>query len=97
MILVKPDAQIIQDINGEEILKKIEFYGRTCYRSRDKATPESSKRFVQNLIDHNLWKPKMLNIGQLNAPANHPSHMLWRESKHHQRKHKIRIGSQLEV
>jgi thymidylate synthase (FAD) len=50
MILVKPDAQIIQDINREEILRKIEFYGRTCYRSRDKATSESSKRFVQNLI-----------------------------------------------
>ena len=36
MILVKPSFEIITPINGEEILKNIEFAARTCYKSEGK-------------------------------------------------------------
>jgi thymidylate synthase (FAD) len=50
MKIIKPSAEILSFINGEEILKQIEIAGRTCYKSEDKITPESSKRFVADLI-----------------------------------------------
>jgi thymidylate synthase (FAD) len=36
---------------GDQILKNIEKYGRTCYKSEDKITDESAKKFVKTLID----------------------------------------------
>lgn len=39
-------------ICGIEILKDIERVGRTCYKSEDKITNESAKKFVTMLIEH---------------------------------------------
>ena len=39
-----------EKINGKEILQKIETIGRTCYKSEDRITEDSSERFVKNLI-----------------------------------------------
>ena len=39
-----------EKINGKEILQKIETIGRTCYKSEDGITEDSSERFVKNLI-----------------------------------------------
>lgn len=42
---------IIEDLlNGEELIKRIERFGRTCYKSEDKITDESAKKFIQNII-----------------------------------------------
>lgn len=42
---------IIEDkIDGEEILKKIEKAGRTCYKSEDKITSDSAKKFVTGIL-----------------------------------------------
>ena len=42
---------IIEDeINGEAILKNIERYGRTCYKSEENITETSSKRFIGKII-----------------------------------------------
>ena len=50
MKIIKPYTQIISEINGQEILKKIELTGRICYKSEDKITDDSAARFVSNLI-----------------------------------------------
>lgn len=50
MNIVYSSYQIIDDLNGNEILKKIERIGRVCYRSENKITEDSSKIFVANLI-----------------------------------------------
>jgi thymidylate synthase (FAD) len=41
---------IEDDINGEEILKKIEKAGRTCYKSEDKITLDSAKEFIRKIM-----------------------------------------------
>ncbi|MCD8239381.1 MAG: FAD-dependent thymidylate synthase [Clostridiales bacterium] len=43
--------EILDELNGMEILKKIERIGRVCYKSEDKITKDSCIRFVKNLID----------------------------------------------
>ena len=50
MKTIKAYTQIIGEINGHEILKKIEMVGRTCYKSEDKITEDSAEKFVANLI-----------------------------------------------
>ena len=50
MKLVKPTATIITDIKGDEILKRLERAGRTCYKSEDKITEESSKKLIKAII-----------------------------------------------
>ncbi len=50
MKIIKPSFIFEEEINGEEILKRIERYGRTCYKSEDKATPESAKEFIRTIL-----------------------------------------------
>lgn len=49
MKVIKPGYEILTDITGNE-LKLIELAGRTCYKSEDKITDESAKKFVGNII-----------------------------------------------
>lgn len=51
MKVIKPSFEILTPINEEEILKLIEVSGRTCYKSEDSITNDSSKKFVKMLID----------------------------------------------
>lgn len=51
MKIITPSIEILDQINGNEILKKIERAGRVCYKSEDKITAESSKIFIQNIIN----------------------------------------------
>ena len=50
MKIIKPYHEIIDTLNGKEILKKIELCGRVCYKSEDKITSESAERFVSQII-----------------------------------------------
>lgn len=50
MKAIKPYTQIYGDINGQEILKKIETCGRTCYKSEGKIKEGSAEKFVAGLI-----------------------------------------------
>ena len=43
-------TQIYADIDGQEILKKIESCGRVCYKSEGKIAEGSAEKFVANLI-----------------------------------------------
>ena len=47
---IKPDFEILDDIDAPKILKKIEKIGRLCYKSEDKITDESCYGFVRGLI-----------------------------------------------
>lgn len=52
MILVKPSHTILAIMRGEgylDPLRLIEVAGRTCYKSEEKITDDSARKFVQNL------------------------------------------------
>jgi thymidylate synthase (FAD) len=51
MTIIKPSFEILDRINGEEILERIERYGRTCYKSEDKITLGSARKFVAMLLE----------------------------------------------
>jgi len=51
MTIIKPSFEILDQINGEEILERIERYGRTCYKSEDRITPGSARKFVAMLLE----------------------------------------------
>lgn len=50
MKIIKPRFEILDEINGIEILKKIEKIGRVCYKSEDKITDDSARDFVANIL-----------------------------------------------
>ena len=50
MRVIEPSIEVLDELNGEEILKKIEKIGRVCYKSEDKITEESAKKFLSNTI-----------------------------------------------
>jgi thymidylate synthase (FAD) len=50
MKIIKPYFIIEDEINGEQILRNLERYGRTCYKSEDKITPDSAHKFVASII-----------------------------------------------
>lgn len=50
MKIIQPSVEILTPINGEEILKIIEFCGRTCYKSEDKITADSAQKFVKAIL-----------------------------------------------
>lgn len=50
MEIVKPKFIFEDEVDGEKILKNLERYGRTCYKSEAKITPDSAKEFVARLI-----------------------------------------------
>lgn len=49
MKIINPSYEILTLITGDE-LKAIERTGRTCYKSEDKITDESARKFVKGLI-----------------------------------------------
>lgn len=50
MKIIEPKVEIITPINGEELLKHLETVGRVCYKSEDKITEDSAKKFVGGII-----------------------------------------------
>ena len=50
MRAIKPFAEIMDVNNSVDILKKIEWVGRTCYKSTENITDESAPKFVSSLI-----------------------------------------------
>lgn len=52
MNLIEPKAEYIPQGNTiDDLYKKIEFCGRTCYKSEDKITEDSAKGFVERMIN----------------------------------------------
>ena len=50
MKVIKPYYTILSEIDGPDMIKKIERAGRTCYKSEDRITDSSAERFVEMLI-----------------------------------------------
>ena len=50
MEIIKPYFIIEEEIDGEKILKNLERYGRTCYKSENKITADSSRDFIKRVI-----------------------------------------------
>lgn len=50
MQIIKAGYEILDTLNGEEILKKIERVARVCYKSEDKITDGSAEKMVRALI-----------------------------------------------
>ncbi len=53
MLLVKPSFTILTPINADDILKRIEAAGRTCYKSEDRITGDSAKTFRKAILGRN--------------------------------------------
>ena len=51
MKTIKQYYELLDEINGEEILKRIEKIARVCYKSEDKITENSCFKFVKTLVD----------------------------------------------
>ena len=51
MKIIQPSVQILSNINGSDILKHLEMCGRVCYKSEDKITDDSCKKFIKGIID----------------------------------------------
>ena len=45
--VIKPAFKIEDEINGQKILEKLEEYGRVCYKSEERITPESAAVFLK--------------------------------------------------
>ena len=50
MIITEQSFELIDDINAQEILQKLERCGRICYKSEDLMTKTSSEKFLRNII-----------------------------------------------
>lgn len=51
MRIVEPSFEILDEIKGDEILKKLERIGRVCYKSESRITNDSAKQFIANIIE----------------------------------------------
>lgn len=49
--LLNPKFEILSEVNGGEILRFLERIARTCYKSEDKITDESSEDFIRRIVD----------------------------------------------
>lgn len=50
MKIINQSIEIIDKLDGERILKKLETAGRICYKSENNITEDSSKKFIKNII-----------------------------------------------
>lgn len=50
MKVVQAGFEIMDPLNGEKILRKIERVARVCYKSEDKITTGSAEKMVRGLI-----------------------------------------------
>ena len=50
MKIIKPYIEVIDKLDGQAILKKIEKIGRVCYKSENNITDDSAERFIKNII-----------------------------------------------
>lgn len=50
MKVLSPSFEVLDIVDGLQIIKKIEKAGRVCYKSEEKITEDSCKRFVAQII-----------------------------------------------
>ena len=65
MKIIKPSFEILTYVNSREILKTLEAYGRTCYKSEDRITPSSAANFIQMIVNnkhHTILEHKSISV-----------------------------------
>lgn len=50
MKIIEPYFEVLDEVDGNRILKNIEKYGRTCYKSESLITDDSAINFVKNIL-----------------------------------------------
>lgn len=50
MQIIPASFEILDKIDGEEIVRRLENYGRVCYKSESNATPLSAKDFIRRIL-----------------------------------------------
>lgn len=50
MRVIRPSIEVLDELDGWEILGKIERIGRVCYKSEARITNESREKFVRNIL-----------------------------------------------
>lgn len=50
MKIIPPSFEIMDNINGQDIIRKIEQFGRVCYKSENNISDGSAEKFVRNII-----------------------------------------------
>ncbi len=51
MKIVEPSFEILDPIDGDSIIRKMERAGRTCYKSEDRSTGDSARGFVRRILN----------------------------------------------
>jgi thymidylate synthase (FAD) len=51
MKIINQSFEILDNIDRNTLLQKIELAGRTCYKSEEKITPTSASAFVKKIVD----------------------------------------------
>ncbi len=51
MRVIMPSVELIDHIDGDKIMKKIESIGRVCYKSESKITDDSAEQFIRNILN----------------------------------------------
>ena len=50
MKVIKSRFEIIDNVDGNRMLKRIELAGRVCYKSEEHITEDSARKFVKNIL-----------------------------------------------
>lgn len=50
MKIIRPYFEILDKIDGNEMIKKIELIGRVCYKSEDRISDDSARKFLKNIL-----------------------------------------------
>lgn len=50
MRIIEPSIEILDEIDGERILKQLEKMGRVCYKSENRITETSAKEFISRIL-----------------------------------------------
>ena len=48
--IIEPSVQLLDQVDGQAVLEKIERCGRTCYKSEARISPGSAAKFVKGII-----------------------------------------------
>lgn len=50
MKVIAPYFEVLGNVNGDEIIKRLENIGRVCYKSEDSITEDSANRFISSIL-----------------------------------------------
>jgi len=51
MNIIEPSVEILDNIDGKELLKKLESYGRTCYKSESLISDDSAEKYIRMILN----------------------------------------------